>query len=147
MERTLKELTDIESVCGVYDIYKHCMYMPTKEKFISKMTEYIADPGVKIYICLCSGEIKGVIAVSFSDSNQAEIFGIATDDVLNIPKEIHFGFDDFGWECDTHHSIRAKANYLYTCLPYVAKDYNTFIEYITFIYTGRCVKRPLHLFQ
>lgn len=80
MERTLKELTDIESVCGVYDIYKHCMYMPTKEKFVSKMTEYIADPGVKIYICLCSGEIKGVIAVSFSDSNQAEIFGIATDD-------------------------------------------------------------------
>lgn len=34
----------------------------------------------------------------------------------------------------THNSIRAKANYLYTCLPYVAKDYNTLIKYVTFIY-------------
>ena len=64
-----------------------------------------------------------------TNSSSTHAICIATDDVLNIPEEIHFGFDDFGWECDTHSSIRAKANYLYTCLPYVAKDYNTLTEY------------------
>ena len=69
-----------------------------------------------------------------TNSSSTHAICIATEDVLNIPKDIHFGFDDFGWECETHNSLRAKANYLYTCLPYVAKDYNTLIEYITFIY-------------
>ena len=69
-----------------------------------------------------------------TNSSSTHAICIATDDVLNIPKDIHFGFSDFGWECDTHNSIRAKANYLYTCLPYVAEDYNTLIKYVTFIY-------------
>lgn len=69
-----------------------------------------------------------------TNSSSTHAICIATEDVLNIPKDIHFGFNDFGWECNTYSSITAKANYLYTCLPYVAKDYNTLIEYVTFIY-------------
>lgn len=74
---------------------------------------------------------KGVFE---TNSSSTHAICIATEDVLNIPKDIHFGFDDFGWECDTHKSHRAKANYLYTCLPYVAKDYKTLQQYLTFIY-------------
>ena len=74
---------------------------------------------------------KGVFE---TNSSSTHAICIATDDVLNIPKEIHFGFDNFGWECDTHSSLRAKASYLYTCLPYVAEDYNTLQQYLTFIY-------------
>lgn len=69
-----------------------------------------------------------------TNSSSTHAICIATEDVLDIPKSIHFGFDDFGWECDTHSSLRAKANYLYTCLPYVAEDYNALIKYVTFIY-------------
>lgn len=69
-----------------------------------------------------------------TNSSSTHAICIATEDVLDIPKRIHFGFDDFGWERDTHSSIRAKASYLYTCLTYVVRDYNTLIEYITFIY-------------
>lgn len=69
-----------------------------------------------------------------TNSSSTHAICIATDDVLNIPKDIHFGFGDFGWECDMYSSIRAKANYLYTCLPYVAEDYDTLIKYVTFIY-------------
>lgn len=36
-----------------------------------------------------------------TNSSSTHAICIATDDVLNIPKDIHFGFDDFGWECDT----------------------------------------------
>ena len=74
---------------------------------------------------------KGVFE---TNSSSTHAICISTDDVLDIPKEIHFGFDDFGWERDTHSSIRAKANYLYTCLPYVAEDYNTLQQYVAFIY-------------
>ncbi len=73
---------------------------------------------------------KGVFE---TNSSSTHAICIATDDVLNIPRGIHFGFDDFGWERDTYSSVRAKANYLYTCLTYVAKDYNTLQQYITFI--------------
>jgi hypothetical protein len=69
-----------------------------------------------------------------TNSSSTHAICIATEDMLDIPKDIHFGFNDFGWERDTHSSLRAKANYLYTCLPYVAKDYNDLIEYVTFIY-------------
>lgn len=69
-----------------------------------------------------------------TNSSSTHAICIATDDVLNIPKDIHFGFNDFGWECNTHSSVNAKANYLYTCLPYVAKDYDTLKQYVTFIY-------------
>ena len=33
-----------------------------------------------------------------TNSSSTHAICIATEDVLNIPKNIHFGFDDFGWE-------------------------------------------------
>ena len=80
MELELRELTETERALQVYDIYKHCMYMPTEERFIRKMTGYIDDCGVRIFECLCHGQTKGVIVISLSNTAKAEILGIATDE-------------------------------------------------------------------
>jgi hypothetical protein len=38
------------------------------------------------------------------------------DDLLVIPKVIHFGLDEFGWEHETYHDMTTKAAYLYTAI-------------------------------
>ena len=48
MERKLITLTHKEEVCKTYEIYKPCMFMPTKEKFNKKIEFFLQDPAVKI---------------------------------------------------------------------------------------------------
>ena len=46
MNLKLRELTLKNKILQVYEIYKHCMFMPTEEKFNNKKTEgktYIND--------------------------------------------------------------------------------------------------------
>ena len=73
------ELTDRSDIFGIYDVYKHCMYMPTEEKFKKKMDTLLSDDSVKIFACLRQGEIKGVVAASFLAQHRIEIIGIAVD--------------------------------------------------------------------
>jgi len=82
MDFNLIELTDRERILQVYGIYRHCMYMPTQEKFSRKVNAYLGDGSVKVFACLYCGEIRGVIAVSFTEPRKAEILGIATDPAL-----------------------------------------------------------------
>jgi len=39
---------------------------------------------------------------------------------LELPKEIHFSYGEFGWEHDTLQSTYEKASYLYTALKYMS---------------------------
>ena len=79
MELELIEWTDKNAVLKTYDIYKDCMYMPTEEKFSKKTDTFLNDKSVRIFACLCEGEIKGVIVISFSEQRKGEIVGIAVD--------------------------------------------------------------------
>jgi len=79
MEFDLIELKDKSDVLGVYDIYKHCMYMPTEEKFNRKMNTFLEDDSVKIFACLYQKEIRGIIVISFLEQYKIEIMGIAAD--------------------------------------------------------------------
>ena len=79
MEFDLIELKDKSDVLGVYDIYKHCMYMPTEEKFNRKMNTFLDDDSVKIFACLYQKEIRGIIVISFLEQCKIEIMGIAVE--------------------------------------------------------------------
>lgn len=79
MELNLIELTDKGDISMTYDIYKHCMYMPTEEKFNKKTDIFFSDDSVKIFACLYQKEIKGVIVISFLEQYKIEIIGIAVD--------------------------------------------------------------------
>ena len=75
----LKELTDKNEIGETYNIYKHCMYMPTEEKFNKKIDSFLNDDSVKIFACLYQKEIKGIIVVIFLEQHKIEIAGIAVD--------------------------------------------------------------------
>ena len=73
MELKLIELTHKSEVCKIYEIYKHCMYMPNEEKFNEKIDQFLNDNSIKIFACLNEGEIEGVIVVCFVEQSKIEI--------------------------------------------------------------------------
>lgn len=79
MELKLIELTNKNEICKTYEIYKHCMFMPTEEKFNKKVDKFLCDNSIKIFACLQQDEIRGVISVSFTEQDKVEILGIAVD--------------------------------------------------------------------
>ena len=78
MKLRLVELTDKNTIYGIYDIYKTCMFMPTKENFLKKTETFLADENIKIFACIDSNTIKGVCVISFKNK-KTEIIGIAVD--------------------------------------------------------------------
>ena len=75
----LIELTHKNDILQTYEIYKHCMFMPTEEKFDKKIDLFLNDNSVKIFACLNQGKIIGVMIVSFIEQKKIEIIGIAVD--------------------------------------------------------------------
>ncbi len=79
MEHKFIELTNKDEVCRTYEIYKHCMFMPTEEKFDKKVDLFLNDNSVKIFACLDQGKILGVMVASFIEQKKIEIIGISVD--------------------------------------------------------------------
>ncbi len=79
MEFKLIELTDKNEASKTYEIYKHCMFMPTEEKFNRKIDLFLNDNSIKVFACFSQGEIEGVIVISFVEQDKIEIVGIAVD--------------------------------------------------------------------
>lgn len=77
MKLKLIELTDKNDILKTYDTYKYCMFMPTEEKFNNKIDKFLSDKSIKFFACLQQDVIKGVISVSFTEQEKAEILGIA----------------------------------------------------------------------
>lgn len=77
MELELIELTQKNEICQTYEIYKHCMFMPTEEKFNKKIDSFLYNRSIKTFACCNQSEIEGVIVVSFVEQNK--IVGIAVD--------------------------------------------------------------------
>ena len=75
----LIELTHKNEIFQTYEIYKHCMFMPTKEKFNNKVDLFLNDNSVKIFACFEQDEVLGVMVVSFIEQKKIEIIGIAVD--------------------------------------------------------------------
>ena len=70
-------LTDSVSLMELYEIYRHCMYMPTKEKFIKQYKSWCANKNIKIYMAVYQGKLVGVIVILLEENRSAEIIGIS----------------------------------------------------------------------
>ena len=79
MNLKLRELTLKNEILQVYEIYKHCMFMPTEEKFNNKVDLFLNDNSVKIFVCFEQDKIVGIMVVSFKEQKKIEIIGIAVD--------------------------------------------------------------------
>ena len=75
----LIELTHKNDILQTYEIYKHCMFMPTEEKFNKKAEQFLNNNSVKIFACFSHGKIVGIMVVSFKEQKKIEIIGIAVD--------------------------------------------------------------------
>ena len=74
------ELKARDEILSAYGIYKHCMYMPSMEKFEKKTDAFLLDSSVKIFVSISNGTTVGVVAVSFFEKNRVKILGIAVDE-------------------------------------------------------------------
>ena len=79
MNLKLRELTLKNEILQTYEIYKHCMFMPTEEKFNNKVDLFLNDNSVKIFVCFEQDKIVGIMVVSFKEQKKIEIIGIAID--------------------------------------------------------------------
>ena len=79
MNCIFKELKDLAETLAAYDVYKHCMYMPTKEKYELRAKAWLQDESVKVYACFDNRNIKGIVVISMQNSQTAEILGISID--------------------------------------------------------------------
>ena len=79
MNLKLRELTLKNEILQTYEIYKHCMFMPTEEKFNNKVDLFLNDNSVKIFVCFEQDKIVGIMVVSFKEQKKIEIIGIAVD--------------------------------------------------------------------
>ena len=53
----LIELTHKNDILQTYEIYKHCMFMPTEEKFNKKVEQFLNNNSVKIFACFSHGKL------------------------------------------------------------------------------------------
>lgn len=79
MELKLIELKNKSDMYKTYEIYKHCMFMPTEEKFKKKMDAFFVDDSIKIFACFHQSNLIGVVVTSFLNQREMEIIGIAVE--------------------------------------------------------------------
>lgn len=69
-----------------YTVYRQCMYNPDYEAYIRKINDFINDKNTEIFTCLNEDKIVGMLVLTISGDNSAEIIGIA----------VHSGFQKQG---------------------------------------------------
>lgn len=64
-----------------YDIYQDCMYLPTYEKYIAEMKDFLKTSFVKVYVCYDNKKIVGILIIRLTNNHSAEIEGIAVSHI------------------------------------------------------------------
>ena len=80
--------------------------------------------------------MKRQIRQGVFETNSSSVHAICislVDEPLRIPERIEFSCGEFGWEYDKLTTITEKAEYLYTCIPYL-DDFDKIKECLSFIY-------------
>lgn len=80
MVKKFLQLTELANCIDAYEVFKHCMYMPTKEKYATKVDAWKDNESVMVYACYCDEKIRGVIVLLLQNESKAEILGISVDE-------------------------------------------------------------------
>ena len=73
----IKKLSTLKELKDGYEIFRHCMYQPTEEKYRKKMTEWMEEKNIIVYAAMEENRIKGMIVFRFCQDNTAEVMGVA----------------------------------------------------------------------
>lgn len=66
---------------SAYAVYKHCMYLPTKGKFLALADGLLANPTTAVWAYWMEDRLAGTLALRCV-GDEAEIVGIAVDQAL-----------------------------------------------------------------
>ena len=59
--------------------------------------------------------MKRQIRIRVFETNSSSTHAISVSgNELNVPKSLHFGCNEFGWECETYKTAESRASYLWT---------------------------------
>lgn len=73
----IKKLSTLKELKDGYEIFRHCMYQPTEEKYRKKMTEWMEEKNIIVYAAMEENRIKGMVVFRFCQDNTAEVMGVA----------------------------------------------------------------------
>lgn len=79
MIKEFKQLTESINSEETYEIFKYCMYMPTKKKYDLKFDSWLCNENIKVYGYFDERQIKGIVVISLEGNDAAEIIGISVD--------------------------------------------------------------------
>lgn len=77
MKDEFKELVASIKSAEVYEVYKYCMYLPTKGKYDAKVDDWLKNKKIKAFAYYEEDTIKGVLVMLLIDEENAEILGIS----------------------------------------------------------------------
>lgn len=49
-----------------------------------------------------------------TNSSSTHALSVSGDALNDVPKDLRFGFGEFGWECEVYQDVQTKADYLWT---------------------------------
>ena len=71
-----REVTEWEELAGGYEVFCHCLYQPTREKYFQKAEQWLQDKRIKVYAAMEENRLLGMIVLCIQ-GQQAEIVGIS----------------------------------------------------------------------
>ncbi len=77
MKNDFRELDTVIKSVEVYEVYKYCMYLPTKEKYDVTVDGWLKNENIKAFAYYEGDSIKGVLVMLLQDKEKAEIVGIS----------------------------------------------------------------------
>lgn len=79
MIKEFKQLIESINSDEAYEIFRYCMYMPTKKKYELKVDSWLRNENIKVYGYFEERQIKGIVVISLEENDVAEIIGISVD--------------------------------------------------------------------
>lgn len=73
----IKKLSTQKELQDGYEVFCHCMYQPTAEKYQKKITEWMEEKNIIVYTAMGENKIKGMVVFRLCQNDTAEIIGIA----------------------------------------------------------------------
>ena len=77
MSKMLLELRAEEEMQSFYEMYKDCMYLPSKEKYSQKVQHWLQDENIRVFVCIRTGNPAGMIVLQQHSDELIEIIGIS----------------------------------------------------------------------
>ena len=72
-----QELTGLEEMLALYDLYQPCMYRPDRAKYRQMAQSWLQNDAIRVFACSSQKNPVGILVLHLQQPHNAEILGIA----------------------------------------------------------------------